>query len=138
MQAVLARLKGPTPMVANIRRTHRTVVTRANAPAVHLVDGTDTPGGLHGDCYTDRELGFTVRVFERDDDAYTSVDAMKRQVMARLHPESTAYAAYPHNGVLKAGRITPDQEIADQDALTVDMEFSFSYKAASWSLEIEA
>lgn len=137
MIAVLARLTGPTPVVAGsnrVRRHHRTIVPRDAAPAVHLVDGIDEPRKGSNDCRTDREFAFTVRLFVRDDEGFPAADPVKALVMTRLDPEAPEYSPYPHKARIVCGRITPDAEIADQDSLAIDMEFTFHYCAARWTL----
>ena len=136
MQAVLARLQGSPPVIANanIRRQHRTVVTRAEAPAVHLIDGTDTPTPAKNDCRTDRSKAFTVSIFVRDDAGYEAADPIMVEINARLDPGAADYTAYGAGIALRQGRITVEQEIADGDALRVDMEFTFEYRTAGWTL----
>lgn len=140
MRAVLDRLQGPTPIVTDdsrVRRSHRTVVARDKAPAVHLIDGADLPD-QDSKCATARKLDFTVRLIVRDDDGFTAADPLKLAVMERLDPESESYTVYPHGARIAPGRITPEQEIADGDSLSVEMEFTFRYSAAGWTLSVAA
>lgn len=136
MRAVLDRLQGPTPIVTDdnrVRRSHRTVVARDKAPAVHLIDGAEVPD-QDSKCATSRKLEFTVRLIVRDDDGFTAADPLKIAVMARLDPESEAYAVYPHGARIVPGRITPEAEIADGDSLSVEMDFTFKFETTGWSL----
>lgn len=137
MMAVLTRLSAPTPIVSKtrLRRTHRTTVTRENAPAAHLIDGTDKPIDPKDNCETEREAAFTVSLFVRNDDGYAEGDALARKVMERLDPMSDDYQPYPHNARMNIGPITTETDIADGDALRIDMEFNFRYRVAGWSLD---
>lgn len=132
MQEALARLKAE-PVIqdtSNIRRDHRTVITRDNAPAVHLIDGEETPAVTTRDCDVDTELTFTLAIFVRDDAGYEAADPIKTLVMAALNPDT----AYTFSADLVRGRIRSEQEVADGDALRVDMEFTFKYKTPRWGL----
>lgn len=136
MREVLARLKA-APVIANvdnIRRDHRTVVPRDKAPAVHLIDGAETPQPGKNDCYVSEDLVFTVSIFVRDDSGYAAADPLKIAVMAALNPAT----AYPATALgtpdLVRGRIVSEDEIADTDALRVDMEFTFKFRTSLWGL----
>ncbi len=132
LEEVLARLIA-LPVIApvdSIRRDHRTTITRDAAPAVHLVDGTETPTPMTNDCYVKTELAFMISIFVRDDAGYGAAKPIKIAVMAAVDPET----AYPHSADLLRGRIISQQEIADADALRVDMEFSFKYQSPLWAL----
>jgi hypothetical protein len=135
MVDILARLKasgsGWVPTSA-VRRAHRTIVPRDGTPAVHLVDGEDAPArrGTQRDCAR-REGAFTVSIFVRSDAGVGAADPFKIEVMRRLSPDTQAYAA----GVtIQPGRIAHDVEIADLDAVRVDMDFGIRYTAQEWSL----
>lgn len=133
MREILARMKA-LPVIAetgNVRRDHRTIIPRDKAPAVHLVDGDDTPQAATNDCYRDHEFAFTISVFVRDDEGYGAAEPIKCKVMAAIDPA----AEYQHNVTLEAGRIVTDQQIADGDALRVDMEFVARYRTVGvWAL----
>ncbi len=137
MREVLARLKTAVVIstLDNIRRDHRTVIPRAMAPAVHLIDGAETPHSRRNKCFVDDDLIFTVAIFVRDDAGYAAADPIKQAVMAALDP-ATAYTVTPTGRTpdLLRGRITSAQEIADTDALRVDMEFTFKFQAPLWGL----
>jgi hypothetical protein len=136
MSGILARLQaGPpiVPIAASVRRSHRTTVTREMAPAVHVVDGADNPVRAKNDCHTDRNKAFTVSIFVRDDEGYAAADPIMLDVNARL--ESTQAAPYPAGVTIKQGRITFEQEIADGDALRVDMEYELYYCTGGWALD---
>jgi hypothetical protein len=137
MLEVLWRLKTQPVItnVDNIRRDHRTIIPRTMAPAVHLIDGAETPLSRRNYCFVDDDLIFTVAIFVRDDAGYAAADPIKQAVMAALDPAS-AYPAGPTGRTpdLLRGRITSAQEIADADALRVDMEFTFKFQALLWGL----
>lgn len=134
MLAVEGRLTGSPAIAATLKRAHRTPVTKAAAPTVHLIDGADTPKAAKN-CRTDREKEFTVSVFVRSDAGAAAADPLVVEVNARLDPESEAYAAYPHDATLTQGPVTPDEEIADGDATRIDMRFTFRYQASGWALD---
>jgi hypothetical protein len=133
MVAVLARLQGSPSIADNVRRAHRIPVTREQAPAVHLIDGTDTPTPAKNNCLTQRTRGFTVSIFVRDDAGASAADSYVLAVNAALDPEDNA--PYPSNAVMRQGRITVDEEIADGDAVRVDMAFEFDYVTSGWALD---
>lgn len=137
MQEVFARLTGSPALLenGNVRRSHRTTVTRALAPAVHLIDGADEPKDANSDCRTERTKDFTVRVHGRDDEGVKALDSIVVEINSRLDGNTDAY---PHGAVLKQRGIVPDEEIADADALRVDMGFTFEYQTAGWPLETAA
>ncbi len=131
MQAVLARLESSPALCDNVRRAHRVAVARDEAPAIYLIDGDDViRGSPDSDCRRDRVKRFTVAVFVRDDDGASAADTLVDAVNDRLDPV-TAYAS---GATLLQGAIKPDEEIADEDAIRVDMEFEFRYQAPGWSL----
>lgn len=138
MVAVLTRLKAPGtgwPAAADVRRAHRTDVPRStSSPAalqrVHLIDGTDEPRKGTALCGM-RDATFTVSLFIRSADGPQAADPHKVEVMRRLSPNTSAYTT----GCVYPGRITVDPEqIADVDAIRVDLEFTFDYPATEWSL----
>lgn len=135
MVAVLARLQDDPPLAPDVRRKHRTVVDRDHSPAIHLIDGQDVPTDQKTDCRTDREKSFTVRYFRRDDAGAASADPTVVAIHARLDPVHPTYQAYPGDAVLTQGSIVPGEEIADADAVWIDMEYKFAYRTGGWTLE---
>jgi hypothetical protein len=127
MRAVLAALQASPAFVQNIRRVHRIPVTRANSPAVYLVDGTDK---LVKSC--SRECAFRIVITVRDDDGPMASDPHKREVMVRLQE-----MARPKGVIFKQEAITVETEGADADATEVVMNFSACYiTRGEWSLDI--
>jgi hypothetical protein len=135
MVALLARLQDSPALAPDVRRSHRTIVDRDHAPAIHLIDGSDTPTQSKNDCRTDRKKAFTVRIFRRDDAGVASADPTVIAVNARLDPVHATYQPYPGGAVLHQGRIVPAEEIADGNAVGIDMEFEFYYCTGGWTLE---
>lgn len=136
MAAALARLKAGPALVknTNVRRARQTIVPPEQCPAVRLIDGRDRALKNHGDCSTEREAEFTVRIIVagNDDATIASAWTIAQTVLTRLSPLVTAYAA----GVtVEAGDIQPDHELADADFYALDMDFSVRYVAGFWSLE---
>jgi hypothetical protein len=137
MVDVLTRLKASGtgwPLAAEVRRAHRTDVPRGDSSQalkrIHLVDGYDEPRKGTTRCGM-RDASFTVSLFIRSADGPQAADPHKIEVIRRLSPNTTAYAA----GCVYPGRITVDpDQIADVDAIRVDLEFTFDYPAAEWSL----
>lgn len=139
MSAVLARLKAaPTNWglgVQDVRRAHRTAVPKAGAPAVHLVGGRDEPAREHSKSLCRRRNAeFTVALFVRNDAGESAADPLRIEAMRRLNPETTGLAAYPSGALVRPAEIDPDEEIADGDAIRIDMRFEFSYPATDWKL----
>lgn len=136
MQEVEARLVAApswAPAADNIRRRNRTEVTRENTPRVHIIDGVDEKASGTGKaCYWARVGYFTVALFVRDDAGQDVIDAMKAEVMTRLCDETTPYATRAR---LEPGRILPEEAIADQAAIHIDMEFAFHYQVKRWTLD---
>ena len=89
-----------------------------------------TVGSSKNDCYVSSDLVFTVAVFVRDDAGYAAADPIKIAVMTALDPAT----AYPGSADLVRGLIRSEQEIADGDALRVDMEFTFKFRTPAWGL----
>lgn len=133
MVAVLARLQASPAITDNVRRAHRISITRENAPAVHLIDGTDTPTPAKNNCRTQRTCGFTVSIFVRDDEGASAADPYVLAVNDALDPD--VGTAYPGGAIMRQGRITVDEEIADGDAVRVDMAFEFDYQTTGWALD---
>jgi hypothetical protein len=115
--------------VGNIRRDHRTILTRDRAPAVHVIDGDETPLPSNT-CFCEVEFEFAVSIFVRADAGYSAADPIAVAIMAALDPA----VSYGVNIDLLRGRIVREQEIADTDALRVDMEFKFRYQAPEWEI----
>lgn len=130
MQEVLDRLHG-SPALCEVKRAHRTPVTRDDAPMIHLIDGEDVPNDTDDDCDRSRVKHFTVSVFIRDDSGATAADSLVVAVNDRLNPADT----YGDGVRLRQGAIIPEEEIADTDAVRIDLKFKFLYNAPGWSLE---
>lgn len=134
MVALLARLQAPPHVlvtdVANIRRAHRTAVPRANAPAWHLLDGSDASSSPKSKC--ERNSSCTVRIMLRADAGASAADPHKIDIMRRLHPQTAP--PYPAGVHITPGSIVFDTEVADADVVNLDMTFPFSYPADEWSL----
>lgn len=133
VEARLVALPAWAPSTDNIRRRNRTEVTRDNTPRVHIIDGVDEKASGTGKaCYWLRIGYFTVALFVRDDAGEDIIDGMKAEVMTRLSDEGTAYAT---GARLEPGRILPEEAIADQGAIRIDMEFAFHYQVKRWTLD---
>jgi hypothetical protein len=131
MEEVVTRLAGFSGLgVGWIKRDHRTVIPRDQCPAIHVIDGAETPASKSNGCYMPTKLEFRVAIFVRDDDGYAAADPIKIAVMAALNPDT----AYTHSAIIARGPIIPEQEIADADSLRVDMHFSLSYQTGEWTL----
>ena len=136
MAAILGRLDAAPKNwglnVQDVRRAHRTAVPRAGVPAVHLIGGADAPAREHRTALCQqREADFTVSLFVRSDAGESAADALRVEAMRRLSPDTAPYAA----GVrVTPGAIATDEEIADADAIRVDMQFAFAYPASDWKL----
>lgn len=118
---------------ATVRRDHLTPVDRDATPLVDIVTGDDVPEASARGCFATRRLAVSVDVHVRSDGSYAAADPYLALIMAAVAPEPTAY---PHNAGLEHGRIRrPRPEIADADALTVTMEFAFTYRARAWTLD---
>lgn len=133
MLEVLSRLKA-LPVIENtdwIKRAHRTFNPREKSPAVHLIDGRELPKDSKNACDRDDEYAFTVSIFVRSDAGYSAIDPIKLRVMEALNPAT----AYPHSGGrLSQDALSFDQEVADEDALRLDMQFTFKFKVGAWGL----
>src|SRR6185369_9414490 len=122
---------GSPALCDTIKRTHRTPVTREDAPAIHWVDGDDKPIGKENDCSRTRRKDFTVALFVRGDDASTEIDELIESINERLNPDTP----YGDGITLHQGAIQPETEIADTDATQVNMAYWFEYEAKpGWSL----
>lgn len=133
MVAVLARLTDPSPtLAARVRRSHRTPVTREDGSTVDLIEGDDIPERSNSECDRERTKSFRLSICVRDDAGATAADDLVVAVNARLDPSAIWL---PLGVVLQQGPITVDEEIADEDAVRIDMNFTASYTAPGWSLE---
>lgn len=136
IEEVVARLRAYSPAIVadteSIRADHRTRVAADECPRIHVIPGTETPKGGGRGCRVDVTFGFRVVIFVRDDAGYAAAALLKVPVMAAL--DSTS-AAYGHKARLTPGRIVSDQEIADADSLSVEMEFEFRFERTDWRLD---
>jgi len=138
MQEVVTRLVRTPSVIAdasNVRRDHRTHVMREQAPAIHVVDGDDAPTGKFQRGCVERSKSFTVALFVRDDQGFTAADPIVLTILARLNGLALAYS---RKARIALGKIRFDNEIADGDALRVEIELTFVYNAPEWSLDREA
>jgi hypothetical protein len=138
MQAMLSRLQGAPPLVGNIRRSHKVIIPRGDAPAVYLAESDDEPVDRAGNCDTQRRFEPVVRVFVRDDDGYATMDAIVADVVARLDPQTQGGAAYPAGVRLELVRLAVDEDIADADVLRRDVHIAATYTAGYWTLDAPA
>lgn len=120
LAAALTRLQAAPSIATTIRRAHRTAVPRANAPAIHVIDGPDRR--VSSPCR--RQCEFTVSVFARSDEGVSATDTLRIAVAARMD------AAWPSGISVVAGPITPDTEIGDEDPVRLDFEFTATYPIA--------
>ena len=139
MAAVLARLQAAPANwglgVVDVRRAHLTTVPRKGAAAVHLIDGDDQPHAKQAALCIQRDMGFTLALFVRSDSGPSAADPLRIEAMRRLSPDTAPYA----DGILLApGRIRVDAELADADAIRVEMEFAASYPATEWTLGLSS
>lgn len=118
-----------------IRLNHLTPVTRDDAPTINVVPQEDIPSESTNSCRTRRELRFVVEVYVRSDTAWAEAAPLTDAVMAALDPNADPY---PHNAELRAAAIRfPRPELADLDSVRLDMNFSFVYYAAPWTLDTD-
>lgn len=142
MRQVLARLRADPPViedVGRIRREHRTTLRREDTPAVYVADGDnlpDDPPKNEDHCPIGRAQQFIVSIFVRDDKASEIADPILLAIFARLDPLATGMSAYSNNARLRPGPIRLESQIADGDALRIDVEFTFSYGAQQWALDV--
>lgn len=136
---VLARLKAAPNIVTDpnqVRRAHRTKIPLLESFSVHLIDGNDAPRKGEVSACPHRDGMFTVTLFGRSDLGPTVLDPLKIEVMRRLNWRTQAY---PRGVTIDPGRIVIQTNIADKDAIRVDMNFDLSYPVAGeWSLELPA
>ena len=131
----LAALQSPTPVADQVRRAHKTPIPREldgvdMGVAVRLIDGTDAP--VAGSNCGDRECSFTTSIFVRGDDGVALADPYRIAIFARFEA-----AAWPDNVSVASGRISVDEDLADEDASRVDIEWSAKYSARGlWDLEL--
>ena len=137
MAEVFARLTSVTPApliedMTQIRRYHRTKVTREDGPAVHLIDGRDAPDGdfqKNATCSTGRTLEFRVVVFVRGDAGISTADPTKLEVHRRIKAPG-----YPPGVLISEPVIEPETEMADQDATRLNMDYKAKYTASNGAL----
>lgn len=132
MQEVYDRLTASPALISGgygVRRSHRTAISRDEAPGAHVVDGNDEPARGSKNC-GGRQGDFVVSIFVRDDDI-SAIDEYKREVYSRLS------AAWPSGISVRPGRIAVESEVADADAVRADLHFDVSYDTADlWSLDL--
>lgn len=136
---LLARLTATPGMgipVVAIKRDHRTVVTRQNSPAVHLIEGeaklTETKA-----CDWTWKMDATIRVFVRDDLGLAAADPYVCAIVARVSPEAGApFAAYSNGVRVELVSIAPETEIADEDATAVNVELAISFGTGRWAVDV--
>lgn len=137
LSGVLSRLQTSPNIVndpAQVRRAHRTVIPRTPGFSVHVIDDYDEPSGEGNANCARRRGAFTVSLFGRGDAGPTLLDPLKLEVARRLSPYT---AAYPAGICIDPGRIFVKVEIADADAIRLDMNFTAEYQTAGeWSLEL--
>lgn len=134
---VLDRMKADPPLVPlakNVRMDRRTILTRDNAPAVHVIPGESIPG-TETECRQDWKMTVTLGCFVRDDAAEEAAAPLVAEVLRRLDPRGSP--TYPWNARLKIIRVRPESDIADGDALRTDIECQFDFISAPWDLDSE-
>jgi len=130
--AVLTRLKTPSAIVRNIRRSHLIDIERDAAPAIYVFEGNDLPVEGAKNC-TRRRMGMMVRIAVRSDSGTTACDPYLLAVLARLDP--AAAGGYGAGVMCSLGAIAPNQEVADKDVCELDIDLVFMYDAANeWQL----
>lgn len=118
---------------ATVRRDHLTPISREAAPMVDIVTGDDLPEQTRGGCFTTRRLAVNAEINVRSDQSYAAADPYLMAILAAVNPEALPY---PQGGGLEFARVRrPRPEIADADALTVVMEFTFVYRVVPWTLD---
>lgn len=138
---VLARLKAAPTIVADlgqVRRAHRTLIPRTAGYSVHVIDDYDEPRkGATGNRFCAwRNGAFTISLFGRGDAGPMLLDPLKIVVNDRLSPDTEAY---PIGICIDPGRVLVRVEIADADAIRVDMNYTLDYPVrGAWSLELPA
>jgi hypothetical protein len=135
MAAILGRLKAAPANwglgVVDVRRAHLTAVPKAGAPAVHLIDGADAPKSKQTSRCLQRDMDFTVALFVRSDAGPGAADGLRTEAYRRLSPDTASYA---EGTTVTPGRITVAPDIADGDAIRVDLDFTACYAAGDWTL----
>ncbi len=134
---VLERLQATpdlVPLARNVRIDRRTIVTRDNAPAVHIIPGELTPG-KETDCRQDWTMLVTVAAFVRDDETQAAVWPLVGEIVLRIAPLGSP--SYPHKARFRIVRIRPEYDVADGDAQRTDVECQFDFSSAPWDLETE-
>ena len=138
LDVVLARLRALPALVDNrtdrIRIAHRTPVTRAETPSIYIVPHSIEPRQGDGDCVR-RRLTFSVRVYGRDDGGVAAIDELLEQVLLRLQPAADDVLPYPTGIVVdEPTRVRFDEEDADEDGASADLEFAVTYTSPAWTL----
>jgi hypothetical protein len=136
MLAIMARLNGPTPVIDNpdrIRRSHKTAVSSATAPAVYADDGDDDLR-KGDDCHCDRVARPAVRIFVNGDadDALADADVIKVGVLARLNPADRTHP-YPNGVAMTHVRSRFEDDVEDGDAVFLTLEFEAKYSSPMWA-----
>ena len=119
--------------LANIKRYHRTKVTRDTAPAIHVVEGLALPGADKG-CSWKWKMDGRIEVYVRDDTALSAADAILAEIVRRINPE--VGTVYSNDVRLTLERIEPDTEIADLDATKVDISILIAFSTQRWTLDV--
>lgn len=121
--------------VERIKRAHRTAVTRANSPAVHVIEGAARLREQKR-CDWQWEMTGTIAVFVRDDEGVSAADPFILEIVRRINPETGT--PYSNQVRLELVAIEPDTEIADEDATRVNIEFAIKFGLARWTLDTPA
>lgn len=122
----------------NVRRTHLTKVNRDRVPAIHQRDGRDdkragAPGSRNV-CSQPRDIEWTISIFTRGDDtAHLVADALMLEVLARM---SSQVAPWGKGITVEYGAIDYDNEVADDDAVRLDIAFAADYATPEWQLDV--
>lgn len=118
--------------VERIRREHRTAVTRADSPAVQVIEGVARPTEAKR-CDWQWEMGGSIAIFVRDDVGLRAADPLVAEIVRRINPEiGTPYS----NGVrLELAAIEPETEIADEDATRVDLVLQVKFGTKRWTTD---
>lgn len=118
--------------VASIKRAHRTNVTRAGAPAVHVIEGLAKPT-QNKRCDWQWEMAGFIAVFVRDDLGLTAADDLVAEIVQRINPEIAP--PYSNGVLLELAAIEPETEIADEDATRVDLVLQVKYGTRRWTTD---
>lgn len=102
---------------------------------MHVVDGDAKPTADKS-CAWHWEHEFTISVFVRDDAGFPAADPLAIEVVDRINP--TFGTPYPHRARLTLNRIRKDSEIADDDAVRVDIECTLQFATGEWAIDVPA